>query len=62
MNKLNWHSKTHEMMMTKAPTIEQIANATGLHAVWLKRFKEDKIKWPDVNRVNTLHDYLRNRK
>lgn len=39
-------------------TLKLISNETAIPEGWLKALSRLKIKGPDVNRIETLHNYL----
>jgi len=42
-------------------SLRQIAEDTGLNVNWLRKFLDDAMPDPGVNKVQTLHEYLMSR-
>ena len=54
--------KTRELLTEHVKSMPEISNATGINFYWLAKFYQGAIGNPGVNTIQTLYEYLSNKK
>ena len=52
------HQRTYELLKAREKTLLEVHQESGVPFYWLRRFLENAIPNPSVNRVQALYEYL----